>query len=185
MKPIFFATPAEFRRWLERHAHTHTELWVGFYKKSTGRPSITWSESVDEALCFGWIDGIRKKVDEESYTNRFTPRRAGSNWSLVNIRKVRTLVRSGRMQPAGLRAFKARDPEKTRVYSFERKTAALSPEEAARFRKNRKAWSFFESQPPGYRKLAIVWVVTAKQQVTRARRLDTLIEDSSKGQRRL
>lgn len=184
VKPIFFATPAEFRRWLKRHASTAEELWVGFHKKSSGRPSLTWPESVDEALCFGWIDGIRKSVDEESYTNRFTPRRKGSNWSEVNIRRARQLIRTGRMQPAGLRAFKARDPEKSRQYSFEQRHAArLDGKDEARFRRHAAAWTFFESQPPGYRRLAIWWVVSARREDTRTRRLNTLIEDSTNGRR--
>jgi uncharacterized protein YdeI (YjbR/CyaY-like superfamily) len=119
MTPKFFRTPADFRRWLERHHGTQPELWVGFYKKGSGRPSITWPEAVDEALCFGWIDGIRKSVDAERYVNRFTPRRSRSNWSLVNIRRVGQLIAAGRMQPAGLRAFDARDERKSGVYSFE------------------------------------------------------------------
>lgn len=157
---------------------------MGFHKKSSGRPSLTWPESVDEALCFGWIDGVRKSVDEESYTNRFTPRRKGSNWSEVNIRRARQLIRTGRMQPAGLRAFKARDPEKSRQYSFEQRHAArLDGKDEARFRRNAAAWTFFESQPPGYRRLAIWWVVSARREDTRTRRLNTLIEDSTKGRR--
>jgi uncharacterized protein YdeI (YjbR/CyaY-like superfamily) len=183
MTPTFFATPAEFRRWLTRHARSAAELWVGFHKKGSGRPSITWPESVDEALCFGWIDGIRKTVDEHSYTNRFTPRRRGSIWSAVNIKRARHLIRTGRMQPAGLRAFKARDAEKSRLYSYERETASLSPADDARFRAKAKAWAFFQSQPPGYRKLAIRWIVDAKREETRARRLGTLIADSARGQR--
>ncbi len=184
MKLKFFETPADFRRWLEANHASETELWVGFYKKSTGRPSITWPESVDEALCFGWIDGVRKTLDAESYTNRFTPRRRGSNWSLVNIRKAGGLIERGLMQPAGKQAFEARDPAKSGVYLFEqKKTATLPPAVKNRFKANRRAWEFFESQPPGYRKLAIRWVLSAKQEATRERRLATLIKDSAAGRR--
>jgi len=183
-QPTFFATPADFRRWLERRHATESELLVGYYKKGTGRPSITWQESVQEALCFGWIDGVRRKVDEESYCIRFTPRRPGSNWSAINLAKARELIESGRMRPAGLRAFEARDPEKTGVYSFEQRQAArFSPEAEARFRAHPEAWSFFQSQPPGYRKIATFYVVSAKREETRARRLERLIEDSAAGRR--
>ena len=177
-RPTFFATPAEFRRWLEHHHDSKDELWVGFHKKATGRPSLTWPEAVDEALCFGWIDGIRKKVDEESYTNRFTPRRRGSNWSAVNTRRVKELIRERRMHAAGLKAFKARDPKKSEVYSFEqRKTLQLDTAAEARFKKNPEAWSFFEALAPGYRRLAIHWVTSAKKEETRARRLEMLIQN--------
>jgi uncharacterized protein YdeI (YjbR/CyaY-like superfamily) len=182
--PTFFATPADFRRWLEKHHQSERELWVGFHKKGSGKPSITWPESVDEALCFGWIDGIRKTVGDESYTIRFTPRRTGSNWSNVNTRRVAELIRDGRMQPAGHTAFEARDPKKSGIYLFEQKKAAkLNKEAEKQFRSNRKAWRFFESQPPGYRKTAVWWVVSAKREETRARRLETLIEDSAAGRR--
>jgi uncharacterized protein YdeI (YjbR/CyaY-like superfamily) len=183
MKPTFFATAAEFRRWLKRHGSSATELWVGYHKKSTGRPSLTWQESVDEALCFGWIDGVRKSVDEHSYTNRFTPRRRGSGWSAINIARARRLIRAGRMQPAGLRAFKAHDGKKARALSDMRKNARLTRGEEADFRANRKAWAFFELQPPGYRKLAAWFVVSAKRADTRARRLATLIGLSESGRR--
>jgi len=184
MKPTFFETPAAFRRWLKPHHKAERELWVGFHKKSSGRPSITWPESVDEALCFGWIDGVRKALDAHSYVIRFTPRKPDSAWSTVNTRRAQALIESGRMQPAGLRALKARDPEKSGVYSFEqRKNATLSAQQEERFRANTAAWRFFESQPPGYRKTAVFWVVSAKQEATRLRRLDTLIADSEAGRR--
>ena len=183
MRPMFFTTAAEFRRWLKRHAGSVAELWVGYYRKSSSRPSLTWHESVDEALCFGWIDGIRKKVDEHSYANRFTPRRSGSNWSEINIRRAKQLIRDGRMQPAGLRAFKSRDEKKARALSDSRKNARLTRDEEADFRANRKAWAFFESQPPGYRTLAAWFVVSAKRADTRARRLKTLIGLSERGRR--
>ena len=182
-RPTFFPTPAHFRRWLERHHASATELWVGFYKKSTGRPSITWPEAVDEALCFGWIDGIRKSLDEESYTNRFTPRKPGSNWSLINTKRVKELIEQGRMHEAGLEAFKSRDPKKS-VYSFEqRKNPQLTPELEALFKRNRDAWQFFEAQPPGYRRVITFYVVSAKQEATRLRRLDNLIKHCAAGRR--
>ena len=180
MQPIFFPTAEEFRRWLEQHHDCERELLVGFYKKGSGRPSLTWPESVDEALCFGWIDGVRRTLDAESYVIRFTPRRRGSIWSRVNTRRAKELIEAGRMQPAGLRAFEARDPEKTALYAYDRETPAqLGPEEEAQFRADAAAWAFFQSQPPGYRRLAALWVVSAKQEATRQRRLRTLIEDSA------
>jgi uncharacterized protein YdeI (YjbR/CyaY-like superfamily) len=184
MQPTFFATAAEFRRWLKRHHRSERELWVGFHKKSSGRPSLTWPESVDEALCFGWIDGVRRRVDDQSYAIRFTPRKSGSIWSAVNTRRAEALIRDGRMQPAGLKAFAARDPEKSGVYSYEQRRAArLGAEAEARLRADPAAWSFFESQPPGYRKTAVGWVMSAKREETRARRLETLIADSAAGRR--
>lgn len=184
MKPKFFPSPADFRRWLERNHGSESELWVGFHKKGTVKPSITWPESVDEALCFGWIDGIRKTLDAESYVIRFTPRRSGSNWSLVNTRRAGELISSGLMQADGKRVFEARDPAKSGVYSFEQKTpATLTPAAKKRFMANKRAWKFFESQPPGYRNTAIRWVVSAKQEATRERRLAILIKDSAEGRR--
>jgi uncharacterized protein YdeI (YjbR/CyaY-like superfamily) len=184
MKPTFFPTPATFRAWLEAHHESHAELLVGFYKRGSGRPSITWPESVDEALCFGWIDGVRKSLGAEAYTIRFTPRKATSIWSAINVAKVRELTRAGKMKPAGLRAFEARTPEKTGVYSFERASAAeLTPTEDARFRKNKKAATFFEAQAPSYRRAALHWIVSAKRDETRLRRLLQLIEVSGVGER--
>jgi uncharacterized protein YdeI (YjbR/CyaY-like superfamily) len=180
----FFSTAAAFRNWLEANHGSAPELWVGFYKKSSRRPSITWPESVDEALCFGWIDGIRKSLGEEAYVIRFTPRRRGSNWSNVNIRRVEVLLRASRMHPAGVRAFEARDAKKSGVYLFEqRKSPKLEPSALEQFRANRKAWAFFEAQPPGYRRLATHWVSSAKRPETRERRLATLIHDSAAGRR--
>jgi uncharacterized protein YdeI (YjbR/CyaY-like superfamily) len=184
MFPIFFRTSAAFRRWLERHHASATELWVGFYKKGSGRPSMTYAESVDEALCFGWIDGVRKSVDADRYVNRFTPRRPGSVWSVINTRRARALIAEGRMHPAGVAAFKTRDPKRSGLYSFEqRKTAALARLETAAFKASKAAWRFFESQPPGYRRLATWWVISAKRPETRVRRLQTLIDDSAAGRR--
>jgi uncharacterized protein YdeI (YjbR/CyaY-like superfamily) len=185
IRPRYFATPNDWREWLEKHHASRDELWVGFHKKGSGKPSITWPESVDEALCFGWIDGVRKTIDANSYVIRFTPRRAGSNWSQINIGRVRALIREKRMHDAGLRAFKKRDPKKTGVYSFEQQRAAakLSAAQEKEFKRNRAAWAFFQSQPPGYRKIAAWYVVSAKRDETRARRLATLIEDSAAGRR--
>lgn len=183
-KPIFFAAPSEFRRWLHAHHRTATEVLVGFYKKASGRPSMTWPESVDEALCFGWIDGVRRRVDAERYMIRFTPRKAVSAWSLVNIRKAEALILAKRMKPAGLRAFEARDAKKSGIYSFEqREHARLDADAEARFKANRAAWEFFQSQPPGYRRVVTFWVMSAKREDTRARRLETLIADSAAGRR--
>ncbi|HEY0997413.1 MAG TPA: YdeI/OmpD-associated family protein [Gemmatimonadaceae bacterium] len=182
--PIFFSSPSHFRHWLAQHHRSATELLVGFHKKATGKPTLTWSDSVDEALCFGWIDGVRRSLGDEAYTIRFTPRKRGSTWSLVNLRKVERLIAEGRMQPSGLAAYEARTEEKTGTYSFEQRSAAsLAPEEEARFRGNRKGWAFWESQPAGYRKVATWWVVSAKRADTRERRLTTLIADSANGER--
>ena len=183
MKTSFFATPDDFRRWLRKHHRTAEELLVGFYKKSSGRPSITWPESVDEALCFGWIDGIRRSRDDDSYTIRFTPRRRGSIWSTVNTRRAKALIAEGRMQPAGLAAFEARDPKKSGIYSFERETAELDAAAETRFKGNATAWAFFSSQPPGYRRLAAHYVTSAKRDETKTRRLEQLIKDSAAGRR--
>jgi uncharacterized protein YdeI (YjbR/CyaY-like superfamily) len=181
-KPRFFATAAEFRAWLEQHHADERELWVGFHKKGSGRPSITYPEAVAEALCFGWIDGVRRSVDDESYANRFTPRRRGSNWSAVNVKLVEELTRAGRMHPAGLKAFEERAPARTGVYSYENRHAArLDAEQEAQLRANAAAWEFFQAQPPGYRQTAVWWVVSAKRPETRQQRLATLIEDSANG----
>jgi uncharacterized protein YdeI (YjbR/CyaY-like superfamily) len=184
MKPIFFPTPSKLRSWLEKHHGDAAELWVGFYKKDSGRPSITWPESVDQALCFGWIDGIRKSVDRTSYVIRFTPRKPGSTWSAINIKRAKELAAQGLMSAAGLRAFEKRSDEKSAVYSYEqRKTAELDPAQQQQFRANRRAWNFFQEQPPGYRRIAIYWVVSAKKQETRLSRLATLIACSERQER--
>ena len=184
MEPHFFDSPAAFRAWLEEHHATETEVLVGFWKAATGRPSLTWSQSVDEALCYGWIDGVRRGLDDESYTIRFTPRKARSKWSLVNVRKVGELTAQGRMRPAGLATFEARREEDTGVYSFERnEPAQLDAAAAARFRAEPEAWAWFERQPPSYRRPALHWVVSAKRAETRERRLAQLIADSAAGRR--
>ncbi|MBA3943284.1 MAG: YdeI/OmpD-associated family protein [Herpetosiphonaceae bacterium] len=178
---MFFATPADFRRWFEVQHATSEELWVGFYKKGSGKPSITWPEAVDEALCFGWIDGIRKGIDNVSYTIRFTPRKRRSIWSAVNIQRVEELSSLGRMQPAGLKAFAERTPEKSAIYAYEQTSAELSVEYEQQFRANQGAWDFFQAQPPWYRRTAIWWVISAKKEETKLKRLATLIEDSGQG----
>jgi uncharacterized protein YdeI (YjbR/CyaY-like superfamily) len=182
--PRFFPTPAAFRTWLRRHHRTERELWVGFHKKGSGRASITWPESVDEALAVGWIDGIRKSIDAESYMIRFTPRKPGSTWSAVNIRRVAVLTEEGRMRPAGVTAFEARTAARSGIYAFEQRAGpGLSAAERKRFKSNAKAWRFFEAQPAGYRRTATWWVVSAKRTETRERRLETLVADSSAGLR--
>jgi uncharacterized protein YdeI (YjbR/CyaY-like superfamily) len=182
MKPIFFATPTEFRIWLEEHHDKSQEVLVGFYKRSSGRPSITWPEAVDEALCHGWIDGVRKGIDDVSYTIRFTPRKPRSNWSTVNINRVGELTRLGLMRPAGLKAFEERDLKKAGVYSYEqRKGSKLEPKYEEQMQANPKAWEFFQSQPPSYQQAASWWVISAKKEETRLKRLARLIEDSEHG----
>lgn len=180
MKPRFFASAAAFRAWLAKHHATASELLVGFHKRATGRPSLTWPESVDEALCFGWIDGVRRRIDAERYSIRFTPRRPGSIWSLVNTRRASALAREGRMHPAGLKAFRARDPKKTGVYSFEREHATLTPAFEQRFRADEAAWAFFQSAPPSYRRVVTFWIMNAKQEATRERRLAASIDASAR-----
>ena len=183
MKPIFFPTPAAFRAWLKKHHKTANELWVGYYRKDAGKPTMTWSESVDEALCFGWIDGVRKKVSDDAYTNRFTPRRPGSNWSAINIAKVKALTKAKRMQKAGLEAFARRSEARSRVYTYEQVSNALAPPLEKKFKANRKAWAFFQAQPPYYKKLMTGWINGAKQEETRQRRLDKLIAACESGRR--
>ncbi len=183
-KPIFFATPSGFRAWLEEHHDSVTELWIGFYKKGSGKQSITHLEAVDEALCFGWIDGVRKGIDDVSYTNRFTPRKPRSNWSAVNIKRVEELTRLGLMHPAGLKAFEQRTEARSGVYASEQPDdIRLDGAHEEQFRANAEAWEFFQAQPAGYRKNAIWWVVNAKKAETRLKRLATLIDDSQHGRR--
>jgi uncharacterized protein YdeI (YjbR/CyaY-like superfamily) len=182
LKPTFFAAPERFRAWLEKNHESESELLVGFYKKGSGKPSMSWPESVDQALCFGWIDGIRRTIDAESYTIRFTPRKRSSTWSAVNLKKVKELKRQGMMRPAGLAAFEARKEDKTAIYAYEQRGEAKLPEDfERRFRDRPEAWEFFESQAPWYRRTAIRWVISAKREETRERRLVTLIEDSANG----
>ncbi len=183
MRIGFFRTPAELRKWFEKNHATTPGLWVGFYKKNSGKPSITWPESVDEALCVGWIDGIRKSVDEISYKIRFTPRRRGSVWSAINIKRVAILKKEGRIQPAGLVAFAARKENKSGIYSYEQRQAQLEEPYASKMRKNKAAWEFFRAQPPGYRKQIGWWIVSAKKEQTRMNRLEKLIKESGRKKR--
>jgi len=182
MKPTFFTTPPEFRTWLEKRHREARELWVGFHKKSSGQASITWPEQVDEALCFGWIDGQRKGLDEVAYAIRFTPRKPGSIWSVANVKRVEELRAQRRMQPVGLEAFEARAKGRSGIYSYEqRKTAELDVAQLRKFRANRNAWEFFQAQLPSYQKAAVWWVITAKTETTNLKRLGQLIDDSAHG----
>jgi uncharacterized protein YdeI (YjbR/CyaY-like superfamily) len=182
--PIFFVKPVAFGAWLEKHHQTKREQWVGFYRKASGRPSITWPEAVDEALCYGWIDGLRKTIDAESYKIRFTPRRPTSNWSASNIRRMEELMREGRVRPAGIKAFQKRVPKRSGIYSYEnRKSATLSAGARKRFHANLVAWKFFQRQPTSYRQIAIWWVVSAKRPQTQQDRLRKLIALSKVGRR--
>ena len=181
---IFFSSPAELRAWLEEHHASASELWIGCYKKASGRKTLTWSEIVDEALCFGWIDGKVQRIDEERYRQRLTPRKKGSNWSAINIAKVAELRAQGRMTPAGEAAFAERRDDRSAPYSYERRNEArFDAEQEATFRANAPAWKWFESQAPSYRTTATFWVVSAKRPETRARRLATLIECSAEQRR--
>ena len=183
MKPTFFKSPSELRKWFEKNHATAKELLVGFHRKDTGRPTITWPESVAEALCFGWIDGIRRRMDAERYTIRFTPRRRGSSWSAVNIRMVQELEAAGRMTAAGRAAFEGRRAADSPGYSYERRNAEFDERCLEIFKKNGKAWAFFQAQPPGYRRLLTFYVMSAKQEDTRDRRLAKLIASSASGKR--
>jgi len=182
--PIFFSKPVTFRTWLEKHHQTKREQWVGFYRKASGRPSITWPEAVDEALCLGWIDGLRKTIDAESYKIRFTPRRPSSNWSAINIRRLKELMRERRVRPPGIKAFQKRVPERSGIYSYEnRKSATLNDAELKLFRAESAAWKFFQRQPASYRQTATWWVVSAKRPQTQQDRLRKLIAFSKGGHR--
>jgi uncharacterized protein YdeI (YjbR/CyaY-like superfamily) len=177
----FFDASQDLRDWFDENHATTSELWLGYHKVGSGRPSVSWSDAVDEALCVGWIDGIVRRIDDDSYAQRFTPRRAGSTWSSVNVAKVGVLIALGQMRPAGMRAFEARTVERTGIYSYEGTPEALSDDELERFRAETAAWKDWESRPPSYRKAAIHWVTTAKGASTRERRLAALIEDSLAG----
>jgi uncharacterized protein YdeI (YjbR/CyaY-like superfamily) len=184
MKPSFFASPQDFRKWLDHNHDSSEELIVGFYKKSCGKPSMTWPESVREALCFGWIDGVRRTIDAERYCIRFTPRRYKSRWSAINIKLAKELTAAGLMRRAGLRAFANRNPDKSAIYSYEqRKAAKLDTALERRFRASPAAWKFFQAQAPWYRRTATYWVTSAKKEETRLKRLATLISNSSRGRR--
>ena len=186
MKPTprnvrFLATPEELRDWFDANAETAEELWLGGYKKATGRPSVAWSDAVDEALCVGWIDSVRYSLGNDSYAQRFTPRRKGSNWSAINVAKVAALTDQGRMRPAGLTAFEGRTDAKTAVYTYERPLEALTADEEARFRADEAAWADWERRPPSYRRAVLGWLAGAKQASTRERRFAALLEDSAAG----
>jgi uncharacterized protein YdeI (YjbR/CyaY-like superfamily) len=185
LKPKFFRTPADFETWLEKNHATAIELWVGFYTKDSGKPSITWPESVDQALCFGWIDGIRKRVDEISYQIRFTPRRRGSIWSATNIKRAEDLARQKQMRPMGLKAFAARIQNKSGIYSYEQRSTKLSDPYAKLLKQNKAAWNFFKTQSPSYRKMIGWWIISAKKEETRMARVTKLISESAKGKRLL
>ena len=182
-KVKFFSTQSLFREWLAKNHARSVELWVGFHKKKSGKKSITYPEALDEALCFGWIDGVRKTVNESSYTIRFTPRKSKSIWSRVNTERAEELSKLGRMKPSGLQAFALRDPQRSGIYSFESSARKLAAAYETKFRAKRKAWEYFQSQPPGYRKLATFWVMSAKKEETRLRRLEQLISDSVEAKR--
>jgi uncharacterized protein YdeI (YjbR/CyaY-like superfamily) len=183
MQAVYFPTPAEFRAWLSRNAERMEFLWVGYYKVGSGKASITWPQSVDEALCFGWIDGIRKSIDAQRYMIRFTRRKRSSVWSAVNVARARELHKRKLMQPSGLEAFKARRENRTGIYSFEQRTVELPEPYATRFKRQAGAARYFASQPPSYRKAAVWWVVSAKQEITRERRLARLMEDCASERR--
>jgi uncharacterized protein YdeI (YjbR/CyaY-like superfamily) len=178
MKPKFFVSQDGFRKWLEKNHETASEITVGYWKVATGKTRKTWSESVDQALCFGWIDGIRKSIDGESYSNRFTPRRPGSNWSAINIKKVEDLKTKGLMHPAGLAAFEKRKDSKSAIYSYENRPKEFDAMTERQFKKKKAAWRFFTLQAPSYQRLCIFWIMSAKQETTRQRRLARLIAAS-------
>ena len=183
MSPIFFAKQSDLRKWFEKNHEKQKELLVGFYKKDSGKASITWPQSVDEALCFGWIDGIRKSIDEVSYSIRFTPRNTKSIWSAINIKKVENLTKLGLMKPEGITAFKKLDQSKSIIYSFEQRVVKFDKNYETIFKNNKKAWKYFTNQIPSYKKPAIHWVMSAKQEETRLRRLKFLISDSAQEQK--
>ena len=180
---IFFPTQKNLRKWFEKNHKKEKELFVGYYKLSSGKPSITWSQSVDEALCFGWIDSIRKSIDEESYCNRFTPRNPKSNWSAINIKKVEELTKLGLMKPEGLHAFSLRKENNSKIYSYENPTVSFDKSYEKKFKTNKEAWTFFQLTAPSYQKITTRWVISAKQETTRLKRLDELIRDCAAGKK--
>jgi uncharacterized protein YdeI (YjbR/CyaY-like superfamily) len=183
MQAKFFTSPAQFREWLEKNHDHATELLIGFHKKGSGKKSITYAEALDEALCFGWIDGVRRSLNETSYVQRFTPRKPRSIWSNINVNHVERLKKEGRMHAAGLEAYARRDPKRTGIYSFENRPLELAPEYEKTFRQHKAAWKFFQEQPDGYKRLLIFRTMSAKKEETRLRRLKQLIECSAKGER--
>ena len=182
-RPTYFATQSDFRNWLAENHDRVSELIVGFYKVGSGKPSMTWSESVDQAICFGWIDGVRQSVDHESYFIRFTPRKPKSIWSGINIKKVEVLSSKGLMTPPGLAAFNISEKSKSKIYSYEKEETMLSAGYEKLFSVNKKAWSFFQAMPKSYKKTAVHWVMSAKQEATREKRLNELITDSEAGRK--
>jgi len=183
MSATFFETQDEFRNWLEKNHQKEKELLVGFYKVGSKKPSMTWSQSVDQALCFGWIDGVRKSIDEQSYSIRFTPRKTTSIWSAINIKKVEELTKAGLMTSQGKKAFELRKEEKSAIYSHEKEPATLDPEFEKQFKANKKAWEFFNDQAPSYKKVMLHWIMSAKQEKTRLSRLEKTIRESEKQKR--
>ena len=183
MKATFFATQHEFRKWLEKHHKNEPELLVGFYKVGSAKPSMTWSQSVDQALCFGWIDGVRRSIDEESYCIRFTPRRKNSNWSAINIKKVEELTTAGLMTLEGLKAFSFRKENKSGIYTYENDVVDLDPKYESQFKENKLAWNFFMEQAPSYKKVITQWIMVAKQEKTRLSRLEKTIKESEQQRR--
>ncbi|MEP6805493.1 MAG: YdeI/OmpD-associated family protein [Flavobacterium sp.] len=185
MKPTFFPTQTKFREWLEKHHQKETELLVGFYKVNSKKPSMSWSESVDQALCFGWIDGVRRSIDDESYSIRFTPRKKSSIWSAINIKKIEDLTKAGLMTPEGEKAFALRSEEKSGIYSHEKEPSILDPDFEKQFKANKIAWEYFNTQAPSYKKVMIHWIMTAKQEKTRISRLEKTINISAEQKRML
>ena len=183
VKPTYFSDGADFRRWLEKHHARAAEITVGFYNRASGRAGLTYSQALDEALCVGWIDGVRRNDGPDGYTIRFTPRRPRSIWSLVNVRHAERLIAAGRMQPAGLAAFEARSAARTGTYSYENRPDKLPAALARNFRADKTAWAFWQAQPPGYRRIATWWVISARKPETRSRRLASLIAESASGRR--
>lgn len=183
MKPKFFSNQQQFRDWLERNHDSASELFVGFHKKDSGKKSITYPEALEEALCFGWIDGVRKGINETSYTTRFTPRKPRSIWSLINVGHVERLIKAGRMHASGLEAYAKRDPKRTGIYAFENRPKVLAPEYEKALRRNQKAWEFFEKLPPSHKRTIIFWIMSAKKEETQLKRLKQLIDSSEKGLR--
>lgn len=181
--PRFFSSPAHFGRWLESHHASETELWVGLYKKHAAHRGMTYIQAVDEALCWGWIDGVMRRIDDDRVMQRFTPRNAKSTWSLVNVAKVKVLMKAGRMRLPGLATFKARDPKRTGIYSFEVAPAEFSAVQLRQFKRTAGAWKWYRAQAPSYRRVTTHWVVRAKQEATRVRRLESLISHCAEGRK--
>jgi uncharacterized protein YdeI (YjbR/CyaY-like superfamily) len=181
MEPIFFTKPSDFRKWLQKNHKKETELLVGFYKVDSGKPSITWSQSVDEALCFGWIDGVRTSIDKDSYQIRFTQRKSTSIWSAINIKKIEELTKNGLMEPAGLASFEKRTESRSKIYSHEKEEVVFTPDFTKQFKADKKAWNYFQSLAASYKKVSTHWVMSAKQETTRIKRLNQLISESASG----